>query len=193
MKMYGYNRQTQRGSTLIVGLVMLVLMTLVAIAAINMTTGNLKIVGNMQYQQEARAAAQAAINQVWSSAANTKTPSTAPTLIDVAVNGTTYHVNLTQPCLKSVTALSVAEIDQSGDAQDQKVCKDDDNKTNTGNMSQRPSEAGSHCSRLLWEVTATVGDTNSKAHVALTEGVTTKEKSATADAWRSDNTKVCSS
>lgn len=182
----------QRGSTLIVGLVMLVLMTLVAIAAINMSTGNLKIVGNMQYQQEARAAAQAALNQVWSSAAYIETPSSAPTLVDVAVNGTTYHVHLTTPCIKGVSAISVAEIDQTGTSQDRTTCRDQDDLFNTGIMSQRPGEAGSHCSRLLWEATATVDDPNSRAHFELTEGATTKKKTATAEAWRTDNTKVCS-
>jgi Tfp pilus assembly protein PilX len=192
MAMSAQTVRKQRGSTLIVGLVMLVLMTLVALAAINMSTGNLKVVANMQYQQEARSAAQAAINQVLSSAAYTKTPSSAPTLIDVVVNGTTYHVGLTQPCLKSVSSISVAEIDQGTDALDHKICKDEDDKFNTGIMSQRSGAAGSHCSRLIWEISATVNDADSRAHVELTEGAATKEKTATAEAWRTDSTKVCS-
>jgi Tfp pilus assembly protein PilX len=190
--MFAQAHRQQRGSTLIVGLVMLVLMTLVALAAINMSTGTLKIVGNMQYQQEARAAAQAAINQVLSSAAYMKTPSSSPTLINVVVNGTTYHVALTQPCIKSVSTISVAEIDQGTDSLDQRICKDEDDKYNTGILSQRAGEAGSHCSRLIWEITATVTDTNSRAHVELTEGAATKEKTATAEAWRTDSTRVCS-
>jgi Tfp pilus assembly protein PilX len=59
-------RNQERGVTLIVTLIMLVVMMLLAVAAINMSTTNLKVVGNMQLQQEATSAAQAAINQVLS-------------------------------------------------------------------------------------------------------------------------------
>jgi Tfp pilus assembly protein PilX len=182
----------QRGSTLIVALVMLILMTLVALAAINMSTGNLRIVGNMQYQMEAASAAQAAINTVISSAANTEEPSTSPTGIDVIVNGTTYHVSLTQPCIKSSTPISVEEIDQSNNAADKTVCTDQDNQENTGLMSRRAGAAGSHCSRLIWQIKATVSNSDTSSHVELTQGVATHKKTTTAEAWRSDSSRVCS-
>lgn len=56
----------QRGVTLVVGLIMLVLITLVVTSAFMMSATNLKAVGNMQYRQEALAAANAAIEQVLS-------------------------------------------------------------------------------------------------------------------------------
>lgn len=59
--------RSQRGATLIVGLIMLVLITLVVSTAFMLSTTNLKSVGNMQYREEALAAANAAIEQVISS------------------------------------------------------------------------------------------------------------------------------
>src|SRR5579859_740615 len=57
-------RHLQRGATLIVSLVMLVVMTLFAISAINLSSMNLKIVGNMQSQRLMEMAAQDAIEQM---------------------------------------------------------------------------------------------------------------------------------
>jgi Tfp pilus assembly protein PilX len=55
---------TQRGATLIVGLIMLVLLTLVVTSAFMLSTGNLRAVGNMQFRDEAIAAANLAIEEV---------------------------------------------------------------------------------------------------------------------------------
>ncbi len=54
----------QQGATLIMALVMLVLMTLLAVSSINLSTINLKIVGNMQAQKMLDAAAQEGIERV---------------------------------------------------------------------------------------------------------------------------------
>lgn len=54
----------QRGTTLIVALIMLVLMTLFAVSSFNTANTNLKVVGNMQQKNEALNAAQAAIESV---------------------------------------------------------------------------------------------------------------------------------
>ena len=58
--------QRQNGATLIVALVMLIMMTILAVSAINLSTINLKIVGNMQSQKATDAAAQDAIEQIMS-------------------------------------------------------------------------------------------------------------------------------
>lgn len=54
----------EQGATLVVTLIMLVLLTLFAISAINSGMVNLRIAGNMQVQDEARAAGQVAIEQL---------------------------------------------------------------------------------------------------------------------------------
>jgi Tfp pilus assembly protein PilX len=63
------SRRQQRGVSLVVGLIMLVLITLVVTSAFMLSSTNLKAVGNMQYREEALAAANAAIEQVISSEA----------------------------------------------------------------------------------------------------------------------------
>jgi Tfp pilus assembly protein PilX len=59
---------TQRGATLVVGLIMLVLITLMLTSAFMLSTTNLKSVGNMQFRDEALAAADVAIERMLNSA-----------------------------------------------------------------------------------------------------------------------------
>ncbi|MDQ1315220.1 MAG: hypothetical protein QG662_1329 [Pseudomonadota bacterium] len=59
--------RAQRGATLIVGLILLVLITLMVSTAFLMSAGNLKAVANMQFRGEAIAAANRAIEQVLAS------------------------------------------------------------------------------------------------------------------------------
>jgi len=58
------NIRHQRGATLIIGLIMLVLITLMMVSAFLMSSTNLKSVGNMQSREEATAAANFAIEKV---------------------------------------------------------------------------------------------------------------------------------
>ncbi|MGV3654992.1 MAG: hypothetical protein ACO1N5_12330 [Noviherbaspirillum sp.] len=60
------NRHRQRGATLIVALIMLILLTLLALTTFNVGKSNLQAVGNMQQRNEAVAASQEAIEQVLS-------------------------------------------------------------------------------------------------------------------------------
>ena len=57
----------ERGAALVVGLIMLVLITLMLLAALNVGTANFRAVSNMQYREEAISAANRAIEQVISS------------------------------------------------------------------------------------------------------------------------------
>lgn len=54
----------QRGSTLIIGLMMIVLITLIVVNAFALSSTNLKAVGNVQVREEAIAAANQAIERV---------------------------------------------------------------------------------------------------------------------------------
>lgn len=104
----------QRGSVLIISLVMLVVLTLMGISMIRMTTTNLQLVNNMQGRHQALAAANAIINQVLSSniinAADIdgSLNTIASTSYNYSPEGEdaskkTYTVTLTKPCLKSLT------------------------------------------------------------------------------------------
>lgn len=101
--MISANRRAQRGATLVVGLIMLVLLTLVVTTAFMMSSGNLKAVGNMQFRDEAIAAANVAIEEIIGT-----NFTAAPTAADVDVdidrdNVVDYTVNVMMPqCIQAV-------------------------------------------------------------------------------------------
>jgi Tfp pilus assembly protein PilX len=67
----------QRGATLFIGLVMLVILTLFALSAFQTSTTNLRTTGNMQSREEAQNAAQQVIDQVISTADFSTNPAAA--------------------------------------------------------------------------------------------------------------------
>ena len=99
-------RRAQRGATLVVSLIMLVLISLLVTGAFTMSSTNLKAVGNMQSRNEAIAAGNKAIEQVVSSPF---TDAPAAELIDVDIdnNGATdYQVNFATPTCVSASRLA---------------------------------------------------------------------------------------
>jgi len=67
----------EQGATLVVVLIMLVVLTLFAVAVINLSNLNAKAVGNMQQRKNAEIVAQGAIEQVLNSSAPFYTPTAA--------------------------------------------------------------------------------------------------------------------
>lgn len=106
-------RQAQRGATLVVGLIMLVLITLMVSSAFTLSTNNLKSVGNMQFRDEATAAANRAIEVVMGSfitSATATPPPASEVLVDINNdNNNDYTVSIAQPvCIRaSVAAAAV--------------------------------------------------------------------------------------
>ncbi len=99
-------QRRQRGATLIVGLIMLVLVTLMMVTAFMLSSTNLKSVGNMQYRDEATAAANAAIEEVISTAAIFVTP------VAKTITVGSYSVSVAKPeCLYVIPIV----INSSGD------------------------------------------------------------------------------
>src|SRR4051812_23058264 len=66
--------RAQRGVTLLIGMVMLLLLAIIAISTYNVGKGSLQIVGNMQQRTRVRAAAQEAIKEAVSTPRLFKTP-----------------------------------------------------------------------------------------------------------------------
>jgi type II secretory pathway pseudopilin PulG len=66
----------QRGITLILSLIMLVLLTIMALASFNIGKSSLQVVGNAQQQQQVLNAAQTMVNQVVSSPTFAESPTT---------------------------------------------------------------------------------------------------------------------
>jgi Tfp pilus assembly protein PilX len=97
---------TQRGTALLVSLIMLVVLTLFAISAISTSIVNLKIVGNVQVEKTMSESVQQAIEQFLSNPANFSTPPTTATTVNIN-SGTMNDATVTvspPTCLGSTPA-----------------------------------------------------------------------------------------
>lgn len=137
----------QRGITLMVVLVMLVVLTLFGIAGINVSTSNLQVVGNMQARKANEAVAFQLVETTLSSIAYFSNPSLAVTFTcptgydcDNLVSGET--VNPSRRCLFAAPAAGYSAV--------QPIVPEDTN----------------------WELRARIDDTVSAATTVLTQGVT---------------------
>jgi Tfp pilus assembly protein PilX len=75
----------QKGATLLVGLIMLVLLTLMAVTSFRLGKSNLQIVGNMQFRNETVRAAEEAIEVAISSPTSVTGPSSGS--VDINADG----------------------------------------------------------------------------------------------------------
>lgn len=99
----------QRGATLVVGLIMLVLITLMVTTAFTLSTTNLKSVGNMQLRNEAISAGNVAIEKLIASSF-TDAPVAEEILVDINNDGVNdYRISIEKPeCVRaSLAALPV--------------------------------------------------------------------------------------
>lgn len=129
----------QRGVTLVVGLIMLVLITLVVSTAFTMSTTNLKAVGNMQFRDEAIAAANVAVERLMSTDFTTA-PAATEHSIDIDNDGTVdYIVDIAAPvCVRSAGITSLPATDP------------DAGQCSVG------AGAAALCYETVWDMTATV-------------------------------------
>jgi Tfp pilus assembly protein PilV len=102
----------QRGATLIIGLIMIVLITLVVLSAYTLSSSNLKSVGNMQMRDEAIAAANDAVERMIS-APFTNALGTQTFTVDINKDGTDdYRVTVGTPsCIRASKASEVSPSD----------------------------------------------------------------------------------
>lgn len=161
-------KHSQHGATLITALVMLVVLTLLVLSAIRSSTINLRIVGNMQFQEEAVAAAQQATEQLISSSYFTVAPAASSVSIDINKDGTTdYTANIAAPVCTGSTPMTnntpnlPSECISSGQAQ------------NTGIIfaSGVPNTGVSWCYAQQWDVQTGVSDSRSGASSTMHQGV----------------------
>lgn len=142
------NPAAQRGATLIVALIMLLLLTTMVSGAFTLSTTNLKAVHNMQLREEATAAAAAAIEQMISSAF-VDSPQSQQILIDLNNNGVAdYTVEIAEP---QCVGYSQAEANAAS-------------SVTLGVMSDSTWDT-------LWEITATVSDPASGTDLTMRQGV----------------------
>ncbi len=107
----------QKGATLLIGLIMLVLLTLMATTTFRLGKSNLQIVGNMQYRNETVRAAEEAIEAAISLPTSVSVASTAN--IDINADGTadvavTITPTLVQAFVRRNSALNLLDPGQVG-------------------------------------------------------------------------------
>lgn len=173
-------RGKQRGATLIVGLVMLVVLTLLVISAIRSSNTNLRIAGNMQMQEEASTAAQQAIEQVISS-----NFTASPTAISMPVNvgAATYQVTGPVPTCTGSIAVTNADLNPANAAD--APCISSGAAQQTGLMVSGVAGAGtfagqSWCYLQQWELRADVSDAGTGATASTFQGVSMRVPAGTA-------------
>lgn len=171
----------QQGTTLIVTLIMLVLMTLAAVTAFNMGRGNLLIVSNQQHRDEAKASAIAALEEVLSKPAFSDTPDSP----FGTTNSKTYDVN------GDGNADITVKVGESADTKNPKPCiknftvlpADPSDTTSLGCASgvqqqfgiEGASTWGAQCADIVWEVTAVAEDSTTNATATAVMGIRVRE------------------
>jgi len=165
----------QRGATLIVSLIMLLLITLMAISSFTLGKSNLQIVGNMQQRQQAFAAAQSAVATVISSIQFTVTPTNAVpapcngvnNTVCVDANGdgvTDDNVTLTVVC-DSIQPIPVIVAFSDPTLQNCVIGYPPD----TGVVGA--TNGNSLCSNSVWDVQANATDNLTGANFVIDQGV----------------------
>lgn len=142
------SRHSQRGITLFVGLIMLVLITLMVTSAFTLSTSNLKSVGNMQAKDESIAAANQAIEQILSSPFTTA-PAAEEINVDINNDGVTdYVASIAIPiCVRA--SIESAAVKTSGTL---------------------PSMSTVNTYNTLWNIEATINDAKTGAKTIVQTG-----------------------
>lgn len=163
----------QKGATLLVALILLVLMTLAAIMTFNLGRGNLLVVGNQQTQQVTAGVARAAIEEVISSDKFASSPS-APfgssnsKSYDVNGDGTNdVTVTLTpQPCIKSYQIVGVDVTDTTSLG-----CVKGVDSENFGiEGASGGASSTTDCADIIWEITAIAQDLATETTTTVVQG-----------------------
>jgi Tfp pilus assembly protein PilX len=168
----------QRGITLITALIMLVLLTLVALASFNLGKSNLQIVTNMQERADATAAADEVIEEAISNTRFAESPGDvlakpcgAPNTRCVDTNGdgkTDVKVTL-NPTPKCVMAPMIRNDQLTMERDEDLKCMMGGNPTNGG--VEGANNNNSACADAIWEVAVTAKDVQTDAQVGVVQGV----------------------
>lgn len=177
-------RPRQEGATLLIALVMLVMLTLFAISAMNTSTTNLKIVGNMQQQSEALGASQAAIEAAISTPTFTSDPNNALTTpcganklcTDLNNDGKNDLISELTPAPKCVQARpqKISELTLTANSEDLACVQAQ--AQGTFGVAGASGTGDSLCGQSVWDITArtlayNTTTTTSPVNVTVTQGV----------------------
>lgn len=177
----------QRGVTLIVALIMLILLTVLAMSSLNIGRSSLQISGNVQSKAVTQAAAQQILNQVISNRTFAETPTNvldnsncpanynAPPnsrCVDVNGDGKTVVLVALSPTPTCVQARPIPTSELNLFNAEDLGCTVGLNNANYGIAGA--SALNSLCSNTMWELTAVATDPVTGASSTITEGVTVR-------------------
>ena len=106
----GINRRTGKGAALVVGLLLLLVLTLLAVSGMGTSTLELQMAGNQQYSEKAFQAAEVGIERafrsgVYNTASTSPVPATPVTSTDPSKNPETYETTTKFDPATGVTAV----------------------------------------------------------------------------------------
>jgi Tfp pilus assembly protein PilX len=167
----------QRGSTLVIALILLVLLTLFATSSLNTAKTNLTVVGNMQASNEATNISAQVVESVVSTPQFISTPTNAiispcgaPNTVCTDINGdgaTDYTTTLTP----APTCIKVQPIKNT----DLNLSNSEDLGCAAGQQQQfgvaGSSSGDSLCSNTVWEINAQTVGATSGASATVVQGV----------------------
>jgi hypothetical protein len=182
----GYLRHRERGAALFVVLVLLMTMLWFALSAFRIGGQGIQIVGNVQAEHQATAAAQRAIDQTISSNLFTKDPAAvaaAPIPTDIDGDGSADFTAQLDPVPKCYRVRPIKTMELDIDKAADRVCLQ--SSGGTGNLFDVPGApvgAGdSLCAYSEWNVGARVNDPVTRTNVAVSQGVGIRVEKANAD------------
>jgi Tfp pilus assembly protein PilX len=167
----------ERGITLVTALIMLLLLTMLALASVNLGNSNLQVVGNMQRRDQALAAAHAVLEETISSPTFTTTPNSALSstcgapnqrCVDSDGDGRTdIKVTLSPPpsCVK-VQAIKNSDLNLN-DAEDAGCAVGAGQNFGVSGA----ADGNSDCDNSVWDVSAVATDDATQASVKVVQGV----------------------
>jgi len=176
MKTKGFMKQ-QQGMILIISIIMLMVLSMLAIAAIRMSTTQLRAVNSTQARLEALSAAQRALDQILNSNFTTDIGSIGKTYAVAVDSGHSYDVVVSQPCMKQKQTILNSELNLSNS---------EDVKCYAGGTIY------SDCARTLWELKARINEGFFGVQVEMVQGASIRMDNASALAYSQTAAYVCS-
>jgi Tfp pilus assembly protein PilX len=169
----------ERGISLVVAIVFLLLMAVLALAGLRGSTTNIQIVGNMQARQEAVNTAQALLETVISTGDFANNPTAvkanAQTTVDLNGDGTADVVARlkTEPVCIRARPIPVTELSPTND-EDNK-CLASASIANPGIIvSPTPASQNTLCADTEWDLSVEAVDTVTQARANVHQGVTVR-------------------
>ncbi|MGZ3181564.1 MAG: pilus assembly PilX family protein [Telluria sp.] len=173
--------QRQRGITLIVALVMMVIITLLALTTFNLSKSSIQVVSNMQARSEGIAAARQVLDEAISNTRFFSTPNDAlanpcngdanTRCVDVNGDGVTDITVVLTPAPACVKAAPLKNSSVSEGSSDDVNCLLSTNQS----FGIAGSVTGDTlCADSLWEITAVATDAVTQSHVEMVQGVTVR-------------------